>query len=355
MQLKYRDSDSIFSKVYYDKDKNRFEITSSVDNSEIYYYPTLKLDNSYAVEHFSYKLLYNKSSCENSIYQVYVGEDRIGWIFPIQALLSSNHDYANDEYFLKYAYVATYLLLRDINQTDKIDFPQEFMLNDYIDDVKCILVLDYENIARIKDFNISDYTVGLFKYGYQYKDVGDFKSSDIKSKNKLKICPLAKELRGNPSINDLFVEQFMLASNAVIKFHICYQIIELLISKVFEHKFRLIIDKLSDNPEELFDLREDLSKITAEKERVKCLFEDYTKCETCDKTDIGIACKNFLDLNGKKTSDNFYYNLYSVRCMLVHKLYAVNQESHKYLNDINDHLLNIVMDMLFSFHFPQDN
>ena len=355
MQLKYRDSDSVFSEACYERDQNRFKITSSVDNSEMSYYPILKLDNSYDVKHFSYKLFYNEGSCENSIYQVYVGDDRIGWIFPVQALLSPDHDYAENEYFLKYAYIATYLLLRDINQIDKIDSPQEFVLDDYTDEMKCILVLDHENIEKIEDFDISDYTVGLFKYGYEYNGKGNFNPSAIKGKKRLTIFPLAKELRGNPSINELFVDQFLLASNAVIRFHICYQIIELLISKVFEHKFRSIVEKLSDNPEELFDLREDLSRITAEKERVKCLFEDYTKCETRDKVEIGAACKHFLDLNGKKTTDNFYYDLYSVRCMLVHKLYAINKQSRECLDDINVLLLNIVIDMLFSFHLPQNN
>lgn len=355
MQLKYRDSNSIFSEVWYDREQNRFKISSSVDASEMFYYPILKLDNSYAVENFSYKLFYNDSSCENSIYQVYAQDRRIGWIFPVQALLSSDHDYSDDEYFLKYAFIATYLLLKDINQIDKIDSPQEFMLDDYIDEIKCILVIDHENIAKIADFNISDYTVSFFKFGYEYNGKGNFNPSDVKGSKRLKICSLAKELRGNPCINDLFVNQFLLASNSIIRFHICYQIIELLISKVFEHKFRSIVEKLSDNPEELFDLREDLSKITAEKERIKCLFEDYTKCDTRDKEEIGKACKQFLDLNGKKITDNFYYDLYSVRCLLVHKLYSINQQSHQLLDNINDVLLNIVMDMLFSFNLPNNN
>lgn len=355
MQLKYKDSDFIFSKAYYYKDENKFKITPSIENEncEMYYFPVLKLDADYDVSNFSYELFYNESICENDIYQVYADKNRIGWIFPIQALLSSDHDYAEDKYFLKYAYVATWLLLSDINQVDQLDSPSEFVLEDYVDDKRCIFVLDHENISKIENFQLSDYTVEFFKYGYEYKGKGNFNPSSIRGTRRLNLHPLAKEIRGNNSINDLFTDQFLLASNSVVRFYICYQIIELLISKVFEDKFQLIVKKLSKNPEELFDLREDLSKITAEKERVKCLFEEYTVCETSDKSEIEIACKKFLELNGKRCAESYYYDLYSVRCMLVHKLYAVNKESQKYLEDINNFLLNMVIDMLISFHLPQ--
>lgn len=61
-------------------------------------------------------MLYNKrEDCtENSIYQVLVKNQRIGWIFPVQALLSRDHDYAKNSFFLKYAYVAICLLLEQI-------------------------------------------------------------------------------------------------------------------------------------------------------------------------------------------------------------------------------------------------
>lgn len=355
MQLKYKDSESIFSTLCYDKEQNIFIIKSKINDSEIIYYPTLMLDSEYDIKNFSYVLFYNENSCENNIYQVYTENERIGWIFPIQALLSAEHSYVDDEYFLKYAYVATYLLLDSIDQIDKINFPQEFILADYVNETKCILVYDNENIKKIKNFDLSDYTVSFFKYGYEYNGKGNFNPVDNDTKKKLKIVPLANELRGNSSINDLFVEQFLLASNAIIKFHICYQVIELLITKIFEHKFRLIAGKLSSDSENLFELREDLSKITTEKERIKCLFENYTKCETCDKKELGAACEEFLKLNNKKSSSNFYYDLYTVRCLLVHKLYSINKESHSYLDRINDSLLHIVMTMLFTFQYPQDS
>ena len=47
-------------------------------------------------------------NAENDIFQLYdySSNTRIGWIFPIQALLSQDHNYAENEHFLKYAYVS---------------------------------------------------------------------------------------------------------------------------------------------------------------------------------------------------------------------------------------------------------
>ena len=355
MRLKYKDSEYIFSEFSYKKDNNYFCITPEDDTSiEICYYPVLQLDDEHDVNNFSYELFYNKNNYENNIFQVCIDSQRIGWIFPINALLSSEHDYANNIYFLKYAYVAIYLLLRDINSIDEKKLPQDFNFADHYDKENTIFVIDTENTKQVEDFNIEDYIVSLFKYGYTRNENGNFSPSPIKGIERLKIRPLSKELSGNPNINSLFINQFSLAKdNEIIKFHICYQIIELLISKVFEHKLKTIIKNLSSDSENLFDLREDLSTIAAEKERIKYLFETYTTCETSDKIQIEIACKQFLELNQKKCLGNHYYNLYSVRCMLVHKLYLLNDGSYEILRKINEHLLNITIDMLFSFHFPQ--
>ena len=352
MRLKYKDSEYIFSELTYKKDRNRFALFDKNDlSSEIYYCPVLQLDDEYEIKNFSYKLFYNEDNCENNIFQVCVDSKRIGWIFPINSLLSSDHDYADNKYFLKYAYIATYLLIRDIDSIDQEFFQQNIALTDYYNKENTIFVIDEENTKQIEGFKIENYIVSLFKYGYTYNENVNFNPSPVKGTKRLNLRSLSKELYDNYRINELFINQFSLAKdNEVIKFHICYQIIELLISKIFEHKLQSIIETLSKNPENLFDLREDLLNISSEKNRIKYLFEDYTSCATSDKTKIGIICKRFLELNQKKYSEVYYYDLYSVRCMLVHKLYLLNNDSYSLLCEINTYLLNITIDMLFSFH-----
>lgn len=42
-------------------------------------------------------------------------------------------------------------------------------------------------------------------------------------------------------------------------------------------------------------------------------------------------------------------NLYSVRCLLVHSMYMLNEYSHKLLDEVNKAFLDVIMDMLLTF------
>ena len=153
-----------------------------------------------------------------------------------------------------------------------------------------------------------------------------------------------------PNINYLFKEQLPFAENEVIRFYLCYQVIELLITIVFEDQFRKLLAEISVSAEKLFDHRENLSKLAGEKYRINELFTKYVELtETRDKTDLNAACEKLLTESGKDVAGSYYENLYAVRCLVVHKLYSLSTESIKMLADINRPFLNIIMDMLFTF------
>ena len=42
-------------------------------------------------------------------------------------------------------------------------------------------------------------------------------------------------------------------------------------------------------------------------------------------------------------------NLYSVRCLLVHNMYILNEESHKLLRELDNAFIDVLMDMLLTF------
>lgn len=354
MHIKYKDSHCIYSTFSYDADKNTFRISGERSYS-LEYNPVLKLDQEYDTHNFSYILLSNDSpSCtENSIYQVYIGKQRIGWIFPIQALLSEEHDYSTNKYFLKYAFVASCLLLENIKEDDNRETPNHFLLEDYYDAKKSILVIDKENTEKLDSFSIDNYIVGLYKYGYAFNGKGNiFAELPTIEQRRLTLKAVSPELTMNPNINYLFREQLPTADNEVIRFYLCYQIIELLIAVVFEDQFQHILAKINTDTEQLFDQRDLLTKIVGEKHRVKLLFSNYVSCETSHHTDLDMACKKLLLLNKKDTSEKYYENLYSVRCLLVHRLYSLASDSYRILQDINRPFLNLVMDILFSFKKP---
>lgn len=91
----------IYTKINYEKLENCFCILDDNDNIVCDVYPEIQLDSDYKPGNFELKILYNdRQDCtEESIFQVYAEKQRIGWIFPVQAINSKEHSYAENAYF----------------------------------------------------------------------------------------------------------------------------------------------------------------------------------------------------------------------------------------------------------------
>lgn len=135
MRFKFIDPEVECVAFQYNDADNIFEIKDAEDNLICEYYPELKLDAEYNPQEFECHLLKNdrEDYSENSIFQVYASKKRIGWIFPIQALMSEQHDYVENRFFLKYAYVACYWLLENI-KCDNQRFSEKVELSDFYSD-----------------------------------------------------------------------------------------------------------------------------------------------------------------------------------------------------------------------------
>lgn len=352
MYLKYCDSGIECVSFQYNHEESVFEIRDRNNETVLEYVPVLKLDPEYKPQNFQYLLLKNEREdySESSIFQVYVEKKRIGWIFPIQALLSDQHVYANDPYFLKYAYIAIHLLIQDIDSKDEKEiFPETMDLSEFYEDRLTILVLDNENISKIGDFSLKHYTVSLYQNGYSYVGRGNLSSEIRNESNRINLKPLAKELRKISYIHTLFEKEIPKEQEAFAKFHIYYQVIEILISVVFEDKFGKFVEQLSMDTGSLFDRRDELGNMVLEKQRVKWLFSNYVKVSNENIAILDAKCRRLLGLNGKKEHGTMAENLYAVRCLLVHSMYMLDESSKELLNEINDDFLDILMEMLLSF------
>lgn len=278
MLLKFKDSEEVSSSLQYVKKENVFYLGDAEDKIVCEYYPKLNLNSDYYPLQYEYLFLHNEREeySENSIFQVYVGKQRIGWIFPIQALLSNQHDYVDNPFFLRYAYVASWLLLNNIDSKDEKEISSEIFLEDFYDDSLTILVLDNENISRLEEsFNIEHYIVSLYQYGYSLSGKGNLDSQIERPDKRISLKPIAKDLRQTKYIYTMFEKEIPKTQEAFAKFHIYYQVVEILISVVFEDKFKTFVDQLNESVESLFDQRENLGNMILEKQRVKWLFAEY--------------------------------------------------------------------------------
>lgn len=357
MLIKYNETGEIVTSWKYNKDNNVFEIFSNDKEKITEYDPVLALDEEYNPDNFKLVILYNKrEDCtENSIYQVLVKNQRIGWIFPVQALLSQDHDYAKNSFFLKYAYVAICLLLEQIEDKNRGAFDGAFYLEDFYESSDNVLVLDNDNCSKIQDFNLDDYVVSLYKNGYSFTGQGNLYSEIDLPDKAIKLSAQSKELSGIPYIVELFKKQIPAEREAFAMFYTYYQVIEILISVVFEIKFKEILVVLNENADNLFDKRDELNDIASEKNRIKWLFSNYVNIRTDTKNALSHACVELLNSCGKRSSQKVAEDLYQVRCLLVHKLYILNDAGRVILQRLNHLFLDVLMDIILTFDASRAN
>ena len=438
MQIFDKSENKIYKKFDYDVSGNCFYILDDDGNVVSDIFPIIQLDSEYKPSKFELKILYNeRNDCtEESIFQVYAEKIRIGWIFPIQAINSKEHSHASDKYFLKYAYIAWYLLLDylDINieSMDEFDLFQQY--NDGIN----LLILDKDNCNQLKNFEfdkyvvigeydiekinnreikyknsykigkkikgfdqlqvgdyvvhtihgigqyqgvisltkngvvkdyhqiiyadndkiyvpaskietIDKYVIGLYQKGYSVKGKGNLFVDAIDKNIRLNIQRQSNELDDIPYLIELFKRQIPLETNDISRFYLYYQVIEILISKVFDKEFSNFIEELKDTTEKLFDKKEELGHMSNEKWRVRKLCNEYCSLDTYLKQCLNDKCKDILNYTNCKIYDNMEDNLYQVRCLMVHRMYILDENAEEILHNLNNIFLEVIIQLVLSY------
>ena len=227
----------------------------------------------------------------------------------------------------------------------------DFSILDYYSDDIQILVYDKGNASKIERFDISNYAVDLFSKGYSFCGEGNvFTKLDIFDKN-IRVKQLPEPIRDISYINVLFMELIPLRESSYSKFHLIYQIVEILIGVVFNYKIKSFINEIEDSPDDLFEKREQLSDITTEKNRVIWLFNNFSNIDLQKKEILNNLCEKMLQDNEKRYKENNVgNNLYAVRCLIVHNLYSLDEDGRELLKELNNSFLDVVLDILFTFH-----
>lgn len=338
--------------IIYDEEKKAFDISESNASMHIQITTPLAVEKEYDPKDFTLFLLNNDECKENSIYQVYCEKKRLGWIFPIQSLLSKEHDYHEDIHFLRYAYIAIYLLLegKDVTQTEVPVYKENLGIDDFYRSNSIVMILCNKNLNDIEEFDIEDCIVGLYKYGYSFVGKGNTDGEMVVG-DKLKLERLPKELRGERFIVELFKDILAKEGSPLTRFHLLYQVIELLIGKIFDKELQKIVDILAQKSNSLFDVKEDLNELAGEKRRVKRLFNDCSG-ELVNKSALMDKCNELLTCTEKKTQDKVEAAIYSVRNLLVHDYRSIPRNKQYLIKEINSLLLDNLIDILLTYKEP---
>lgn len=339
----------------YQAETDCFLLTNDVDE-EFQYYPSIKVLPDYWPGDFDLFILHNDRDDygENSIYPVLTERrQRIGWIFPIQALESSEHSYSDNEHFLRYAFVAICKLLSHYPDTPKAALCTEIKLSDIYEMNETLLLIDRNNTHSIPGFDIGNYIVSLYNYGYSFTGRGNLKSSCEKNKNlNLVLTPVSNQLKDSKYIVSMYKDIIPNAQDELSQFHLAYQMIEIMIAKVFEKEFKDFLDKVNTAGIylDLFKAKEDLAEKTSELGRIRRLFSSYTRIGADYKNDLKDACNNLLSHYNACTEDDVANSLYSLRCLIVHRGYMIDSDGIELLESVNDSLYAVIYKMVTSLN-----
>ena len=324
-------------------------------------YP-LKILEDYNPANFEIFLLAKKDLLENDIYQVYdKGRDkRIGWCFPIQALNSTDHDYAENEHFLRYAYIASYKLICScpenvFNYSPNLD-SNYLSFTDFFSESTAVLLISLETLDQSCEFNINEWIPSLFLNGYVKLGSRDPKSlvwsGSRPTQNRLNLHSVTHIVEGLSFVQNVFSDLLAYESNDLFNFFYLYQIIELLLEQVFKIEQRKIIAELSVVGEDTVRIKEILEKIqqyTSEKKRLHLLVETYTHTPSeLNSNDLLDACNKFHLTPDKDINTNVCDSLYKVRNMLFHQYRNVQKIDT--LEIINLELTPFIVKLLFNFN-----
>lgn len=301
---------------------------------------------------------------ENDIYTIRVKiagkKERIGYIFPLQALMSTQHAYVTSRIFQKYAYVAYYLLLENISEQREIRISGDgnFRLTDYYIENKGINIFVFDT-EKINDQSLCDIRLfypSLYKYGYvvdekNYKEKWSLDES-VKQQKDLLFYPISNNIvRCIPNIFDIFRSTCKVNSDLeYAKFYNNYQFIEIFLYVIFKEILGEKLTSYNGNTSiDPYDFRVKISKDTSEKERIKKIFQKDI-ISNISKKNLMQLCNDFLREYNTNEETDVGCALYSVRNLLVHRLYNIDLSDAKgLLKNLNGKFNEIILELLVKY------
>lgn len=201
---------------------------------------------------------------------------------------------------------------------------------------------------EIENFKIESYFASLCEYGYYI--IHDYENPNIKepkSKNRIQLHRMSEDIVSNEYMPRFF-GMLCQEKHPIIKFHILYQVIELLIEDILISSLEDTIKQFRDKKIYTRSLRERISKIEAEKDRISMLVE---KCGIiCDDyNELHEKCISFLTKRGRENID-FPMSIYSLRNFIVHDYrFIIDETELNEISTINGFFEMLILDLIIKY------
>ncbi len=355
MSIVIQDETQEFSLIFKGFDKNTFLFNDPDDTVKAEFKYSLDIDKMNNIDDYELHLLYNKNFAENNIFEAFDGDIRLGWIFPLQALISKNHDYAGNKHFLNYAYVAFLKLLIESKElgSNKLNYREDctYRLEDLYDiESTHVFITSNSNCEQISGYDFQRYIASLYDLGYLYTNGNH--SKEIDGNKKLKLNKLSDELSKEVFIKYLFTEILVDSIHHLVKFYMLYQVIELLIENIFNSELQVMLDGLSKDEKNLFQVKEDLGNLAKENERIKRLFNRYSTYHE-SRAELMNLCNILLENVGREKKGSPEKALYSVRNLYVHDFRSIPTEYESQIEQINIVFEKVIIETIHTFNLTK--
>lgn len=319
----------------------------------------LARDDSYNPADFQLFFLVKKDVLESDIYQVYdrSRDCRIGWVFPVIALDSTEHEFASNEHFVKYANVAKHRIFNDIvdgtfTLITEMYGKDSFEFGDFFHDSTAVLLVSKATLEN-NDFNILDWLPSLSRYGYSLlteKDPDGLMPIGSKpTDTRVYINKIASELQNREFISLVYSDLVPYENHPLLLFFYCYQIIEIMLTLVFQVEQANLFAELgppvaAGDVVKTKDVMEKIGQVNSEKYRIRQLTQKYLSYNI-DSEELKEVCNEFLGTVKKDAGHTVADSIYRVRNFLFHQYHSTSGAVESELKRVNVVFLKYLCDI----------
>lgn len=372
MPLKFLDyngsssSENVFSNIqFHNIDSERYyTLTDPKTSSEIRVKYVPLFESPRDPERYDCILFENSYLiAENDVFEIYESslKGRFGWIFPISTLDSNENDYVENDSFKHYRHIAYKKLLSIDYKVNIRDIKDEYQISEIFQGVS-VCILSKDEIAKLNEFKITDYTLSFLKYDYlilnkTFSSKKAFKKDNEietlrKGNHKIKIKKAAFDITSDQFTNSLFIDHVYQTENILIKYILLYQILEQFIQEYGDNLVDEIITEYKEKKITKNTLKEKIGKLQNDRVLLKMPFEKSNI--NLETRQLFIRKCTFLFSDLKLTmSPNFEDAIYDLRNLVTHNYRALTNKTDE-LNDLIYIFELIVIDLLNNFNEKQE-
>lgn len=322
----------------------------------------IDLDDSFEEKEFLVFFFSKKELAESEIWQVYDKnrDRRIGWCIPVNALSSTEHGYASNIHFRRYAYVALKTGINSLQRNlytkrPSINEDEPILLSEVLPESTALLVISKETIEG--DFEISRWIPALAALGYFQLTSIDPEHIKVKNdrleSNEIYIIPTSADIGDLDHLTKIYSHAYPFEKNPSFQFFYLYQVIELLMELIFKNEQAKLVQKIISAQQDINttkDILEGSYTNTSEKKRMGLLARNYCRCEN-EISELVSICNTLLRQLNKEEGTTLETTIYPIRNFLFHQFRNFPNSAEKTLASVVAHLSSLLPKLLGKFNY----